>query len=187
MQTNTAFKPVEPKPAAGYRNEKGHRNIRRAGAGIEYRGYHIVEKRDFGSTGYFTNGVHVRHGYVVTDGSIINEMPGAAWFLTVEAAMRAIDDFIVSQDMRLKRGEHPFWRLARFRRETEEHAPELAVLLQKIVSGAGGADLRDTMDEAKALLDRIDDNCDMRPTTHHPDGSKTRSGEREFGRFGIEP
>lgn len=185
---STALSTIQPKPASDYRTEDGRRTIHRAsGARVEYRGYHIVEKKDFGSTGYLLNGVMVRHGYVVTDGSIINEMPGATWFLTVESAMRAIDDLIASMDMRLGRGEHPFWRVNRFRREAEEHAPELALLLQAVVDGKSPEATLAAIEQAKALLDQIDNNCDMRARTRHPDGAVTRAGERQFGRFGIEP
>jgi hypothetical protein len=44
--------------------------------------YHIKPKRDFGLYGWYDSETrtNIRHGYVVTDGGIINVMPGACWF-----------------------------------------------------------------------------------------------------------
>ncbi len=61
--------------------------------------YRIEIKRDFGAgPGYWMAGAgttgtdnygFVKNGFVVTDGTC-NVMPGATWFRTVAAAMRAI-------------------------------------------------------------------------------------------------
>lgn len=78
---------------------------------LKYKNYTIVEKRDFGSgPGYWITGFHVKHGYVVTDGGIINVMPGATWFLTVEDAKAAIDILLVSGE------SQKFWDLWELRK-----------------------------------------------------------------------
>lgn len=57
---------------------------------IDYRGYTIVPKRDFGPMGHYVDGKLTKVGYVaVKDGC--NAMPGATWFHTVESAKEAID------------------------------------------------------------------------------------------------
>lgn len=56
-------------------------------------GYIIQAKRDFGEHGFFTNGLKIKKGYVVTDGNV-NVMPGATWFKSVIEARVAIDVFI---------------------------------------------------------------------------------------------
>jgi len=200
---------ITPLPAANFLDEQGNRHIRidgSAGGGVCYRGFHIAEKGDFGDHGFLIQGMMVKTGYVVTANGVAI-MPGAAWFQTINAAMRAIDDLIASTDMP-RDGEHPFWALNRFRRNAEERAPELALLLQKAVDalrqieGSRGSrhllgefseGLRETLAEAEALLDRIDDNCDMRDrisASQHPDAPSLplavgRIGERKGGRFGV--
>lgn len=56
-----------------------------------YRGYTIQPKRDFPPGGYLSNGKVITKGWVVTDGGIVNVMPGATWFYTVKEAIEAID------------------------------------------------------------------------------------------------
>lgn len=183
---------VIPLHAEKFRDEKHNRTIRMVGkfdGKVTYRGYAIVEKRDFGH-GFLISAFRVKHGYVVTDGGMINVMPGATWFLTVAAAMRAIDDLIVADSLGERDGEHPFWALSRFRQNAEERAVELATMLQEIVDDIGEPTpfdvvSADIFNRAKALLDQIDDNCDMRPTIHLPDGKVQRQGERTTGRFGL--
>lgn len=184
----TYFGSIAGKPAKDYRDDYNNRTIHMArGAGVEYRGYTIQEKRDFGDCGHFISGQYVKHGYVVTDGGIINEMPAATWFLTVEAAMRAIDDLIASRDLTPAGAEHPFWALNRFRGNCEERAPELALLLQQVMDESRNFISPDLQSRVDALLDRIDDNCDMRTTVVQVDKSRTRQGERHTGRFGVMP
>lgn len=177
---------VTPLPAEQFRDERGNRSIRMAReGGVSYRGFTIKEKGDFGNGGHFIRGHHVSHGYVVTDGGIINVMPAATWFLTVDDAMKAIDDLITAHNIRREgRAEHPFWALHRFRANAEERAPELALLLQRLLDNPGHLDVRE---EAQALLDRIDDNCDMRGRRGPVGGPWTRDGERTTGRFGVLP
>ena len=57
--------------------------------------YKIVIKRDFGPYGYWNPQTRrtEKKGFVVTDG-VCNIMPGAAWFRTVEDAMRAVRIFV---------------------------------------------------------------------------------------------
>ncbi len=119
-------------PANDFRDQDHHnRTIRLANGKTTYRGYTIEEKKDFGKRPFLIFGFGVTHGYVVTDGGIVNEMPGGCWFLTVHEAMRGIDDLIDSKRGFVDaRSEHPFWTLHRFRRNAEERAPELALLLQ---------------------------------------------------------
>lgn len=186
---------VTPLPAEQFRDEHGNRSIRvGSGAGVNYRGFTIKEKGDFGSHGHFIRGHHVKHGYVVTDGGIINVMPAATWFLTVDDAMKAIDDLITAHNIRREgRSEHPFWALHRFRANAEERAPELALLADRLLrevevnTTAWNSELTEVCDALKALLDRIDDNCDMRGRRGPVGGPWTRDGERTTGRFGVLP
>lgn len=55
-----------------------------------YKGYCIVPKRDFGTTGHLINGRSVKKGWVVIRNSC-NAMPGATWFLTIAKAKAAIN------------------------------------------------------------------------------------------------
>jgi len=60
---------------------------------VEYRGFTVEPKRDFGPTGFYIKGRFVKLGYVVVkDGC--NAMPGATWFGTIEDAKEAIDVLI---------------------------------------------------------------------------------------------
>jgi hypothetical protein len=60
---------------------------------VDYRGFTIVPKRDFIGAGFFIDGRYVKRGYVVTrDGC--NAVPGAAWFITIEDARKAVDVLI---------------------------------------------------------------------------------------------
>lgn len=196
MHTSFDFGSIEGLPAADFQDEKGNRSIRLKDGKVTYRGYTIVEKKDFGRQPFLISGFGVSHGYVVTDGGIVNEMPAGCWFLTVESAMRAIDDLIASRALPRTEpgGEHPFWSLNRFRRNTEERAPELALLLQELVEfvDRNFDDLRerdsipDALADARQLLDRIDFNCDMRSTVHDvATGTRTKQGPRKTGRFGL--
>jgi hypothetical protein len=182
---------VTPLPAEQFRDEYGNRSIRMGrGTGVSYRGFTIKEKGDFGSHGHYIRGHHVKHGYVVTDGGIINVMPAATWFLTVDDAMKAIDDLITAHNIRREgRAEHPFWALHRFRANAEERAPELAMLLQRVMDNKDVFyDLDDDLQQAIAdTLNRIDDNCDMRGRRGPVGGPWTRDGERTTGRFGVLP
>jgi hypothetical protein len=57
---------------------------------VEYRGYTITPKLDFGNRPHLVNGAYYKHGWVVVkDGC--NAMPGATWFSLVSKAKRAID------------------------------------------------------------------------------------------------
>ncbi|QIG70736.1 hypothetical protein EVB91_185 [Rhizobium phage RHph_I1_18] len=55
-----------------------------------YERYRIKPKRDFSGKGYLLNGQWIRRGFVVTNGGMINVMPGATWFLTIADAMDAL-------------------------------------------------------------------------------------------------
>ena len=60
---------------------------------VDYRGFTIEPKRDFGPSGFYIGGKFIKRGYVVVkDGC--NAMPGATWFYTVEDAKNAIDILI---------------------------------------------------------------------------------------------
>lgn len=60
---------------------------------VDYHGFTIEPKRDFGPTGFFIDGKFIKRGYVVVkDGC--NAMPGATWFYTIELAKEAIDIWI---------------------------------------------------------------------------------------------
>lgn len=56
-----------------------------------YCGYTIKPKKDWGPYGGFLiDGEVVKEGWVVTDGGIINVMPGATWFRTMKEAHKGI-------------------------------------------------------------------------------------------------
>lgn len=57
---------------------------------IDYRGFTVEPKRDFGPIGFLVDGQFTKIGYVVTKRSC-NAMPGAVWFRTIEDAKTAID------------------------------------------------------------------------------------------------
>lgn len=73
---------------------------------IEYRGYHIVPKRDFGSTPWQNVNTY-RKGYVVTDG-FVNVLPAATWSSSVIEAKAMIDSYIDSNG-----DSDLFWKLLR--------------------------------------------------------------------------
>jgi hypothetical protein len=79
-----------------------------------YKDHQIVPKKDFGGgKGFLIDGHFIKNGFVVTkDGC--NAMPGATWFQTTKAAMKAIDDLIVADgDAKI------FWELHSARRDYE--------------------------------------------------------------------
>ena len=60
---------------------------------IDWHGFTIEPKRDFGPSGFFLDGRFTKIGYVVVkDGC--NAMPGATWFRSIEDAKDAIDVLI---------------------------------------------------------------------------------------------
>jgi hypothetical protein len=60
---------------------------------LDYRGFAVEPKRDFGPVGFYIDGRFVKDGFVVVkDGC--NAMPGATWFRTIDSAKHAIDVFI---------------------------------------------------------------------------------------------
>lgn len=66
---------------------------------LDYKGFRIVVKRDFGSSPFLIDGMPCIWGYVVTYGPGMeyagcNAMPGATWFQTVREAKDAIDTHI---------------------------------------------------------------------------------------------
>lgn len=67
---------------------------------IDYRGYTIVPKRDFGNIAYQSNGCVYRKGYVVIGGEyrICNVMPGGIWFNSIVEAKDGIDTLIESKE-----------------------------------------------------------------------------------------
>lgn len=77
---------------------------------MSYAGFEIWPKRDFGPSGYWIDGKTVTSGFVVCpEGQrIVNAMPGATWFQTVEDAEQGIDVFLAAgQDAQR------FWHLMR--------------------------------------------------------------------------
>lgn len=60
---------------------------------IDYQGFTIEPKRDFGSTGFLVDGRFIKIGYVVVKNGC-NAMPGAVWFRSIEDAKGAIDVWI---------------------------------------------------------------------------------------------
>lgn len=59
---------------------------------IEYRGFHIRPKRDFGGYPYANVNTYKKGYVVVKDG--MNAMPGATWSFSVIEAKVMIDSFI---------------------------------------------------------------------------------------------
>lgn len=74
---------------------------------IEYRGYHIVPKRDFGNSPFQSAGCIFSKGYIITDG-YCNMMPGASWSHDVIGAKVMIDILIEA-----KESGKDFWDLLR--------------------------------------------------------------------------
>jgi hypothetical protein len=74
---------------------------------VEYRGYKIVPKRDFGNQPYLVNGCVYKKGYVITD-LVCNIMPGATWSHSVIEAKAMIDTLHES----IETGKD-FWELHR--------------------------------------------------------------------------
>lgn len=74
---------------------------------IEYRGYQIKPKLDFGGQSYQGAGYVHSKGYVVTDGCC-NVMPGATWSHDIVGAKVMIDTLIEAQETGNK-----FWDLLR--------------------------------------------------------------------------
>lgn len=169
-----------------YRDENGNRTIKVGKEGTLYRGY--VIKQITHNHPHRISGHSVTEGYSVSDGACAI-MPGATWHQTVFDAMTAIDDLIESENVeRGPTGEHSFWALSRFRRECEERAPELALLLQEVMDNKDVFyDLPDeTQEKIAALLGRIDYNCDTRDTLVEGD-KRSKMGDRVTGRFSILP
>jgi len=76
---------------------------------VEYRGYRIVPKLDFGRRPFLADGVWVSSGYVVTDG-MCNVMPGGVWAESVPEAKTMVDVFIETNGDAQK-----FWEVMRSR------------------------------------------------------------------------
>lgn len=81
---------------------------------MEYRGYTIKPKLDFGKYGFYIDGEYVKTGFVVTDG-FCNVMPGATWSQTEDGAKVLIDIYITAEGDAEK-----FWDLVKVRRKREE-------------------------------------------------------------------
>jgi hypothetical protein len=63
---------------------------------MEYKGYRIEPKCDFGNRPFLIKGQWVSEGFVVGKGYIGNIMPGATWFQTIEEAKSGIDNLIAA-------------------------------------------------------------------------------------------
>jgi hypothetical protein len=61
--------------------------------------YRIAIKRDFGRYGWWDSQTRSNRydGFVVTNGGIINVMPGACWFKTIEDAFIGIEALEISE------------------------------------------------------------------------------------------
>jgi hypothetical protein len=81
---------------------------------IEYRGFHIKAKRDFGSYPYSNVNTYKKGYVVVKDGC--NPMPGATWATSVIGARVMIDSYIEAEgDARL------FWEIHRAKQGLDEY------------------------------------------------------------------
>lgn len=83
------MKEAEPKKAATVYN--GLLNV--PDIRIEYQGYTIQPKRDFGGNPYFSNGNVYKKGYIVVQNGMA-VMPGATWSASIVEAKAAIDSLI---------------------------------------------------------------------------------------------
>lgn len=84
---------------------------------IDYRGYTIQPKLDFGGKAHLYAGKVIQRGYVVTpEGqALVNVMPGATWFESVIEAKVAIDVLIEANET-----GKDFWTLLRERQGLTE-------------------------------------------------------------------
>lgn len=73
---------------------------------VEYRGYRVYRKRDFGRLGNW-NEDGTPKGYVITDG-ICNVMPGATWSKTLDGAINLVDNLITTAE-RADGNSDVFW------------------------------------------------------------------------------
>lgn len=81
---------------------------------IEYRGYHIIPKLDFGSYPYLNVNTY-KKGYVIVKDSM-NVMPGATWATSIIEAKEMINSLIESNgDGQL------FWEIQRRKQGLEEY------------------------------------------------------------------
>lgn len=87
---------------------------------IEFKGFTIKLKRDFGSQWFLIDGMPCMWGYVVTQNGM-NVMPGATWFQTVKDAKQGIEALL--QARASQQGEAAFWGILRNMREPSA-APE---------------------------------------------------------------
>lgn len=88
--------------------------LRGAEGGRPYRGFLIVEKRDFGGQGHFIDGFYVKHGYLALDKHGTLALPAATWGQTPRAVMRMVDDWIASGG-----NSDRFWERVHARTERE--------------------------------------------------------------------
>lgn len=82
---------------------------------IEYRGFHIIAKRDFGRYAHHNVNTY-RKGYVITNDNGCNVMPGAAWAASVIEAKVMVDTLIEAEgDGAL------FWEILRAKQGRDEY------------------------------------------------------------------
>jgi hypothetical protein len=93
---------------------------------LNYCGYTIVVKRDFGDKFYMLDGMPCNFGYNVTKDQK-NPIPGAGWFQTVADAKTGIDCLIASAG-----DAQRFHALYKRAKSMHRVAPELWVSLEKI-------------------------------------------------------
>lgn len=79
---------------------------------VEYQGFTIQPKRDFGGVPYHDAGNVYQRGFIVTKDHM-QVMPGGAWFTSVIEARAAID-------ILLEAGPEQFWEVWRQRSNGEE-------------------------------------------------------------------
>ncbi len=91
---------------------------------VEYRGYFITRKKDFGRSPHLIDGFFTDYGFTVGDGPLTNSMPGATWFQTVAEAKQGIDDLIAAEAAGVN-----FWFYRKRRKAAEKIALEMVQAL----------------------------------------------------------
>lgn len=93
---------------------------------VNYRGYTITHKQDFGDKPFLIDGLSCDFGFnVIKDGC--NATPGAGWFLTVKDAKLGIDCLLEAEG-----DADRFHVLYRTAKTAQAFAPELLAALEKI-------------------------------------------------------
>lgn len=142
---------------------------------VEYRGFGIVRKMDFGNQPHLIDGHMVKEGYLAIENGC-NALPGATWGQTVQSVKNMIDDLITAREDAATKDipvATAFWARVRLRRAAQKIALKMAAML------AGYAETDPTRNpELDAVMQILEDAIDTRSTTLHVDGKITRIGPK---------